>query len=146
LRAVAFLTREPIDPASLLSSARRDSDGGLTLFVGAVRDHHDGRRVDHLVYEAYEPMAERELGRIQVALEDEYPGARVVIRHRIGKLAIGEVAVVIVAAAPHREEAFAACRAGIERIKAAVPIWKKEYGPEGDFWIEGCAAEHQEDC
>lgn len=143
---MAFLTREPIDPASLLSSARRDSDGGLTLFVGVVRDHHQGRAVDHLVYEAYEPMAERELGRIQGALEDEYPAARVAIRHRIGKLAIGDVAVVVVAAAPHREEAFAVCRAGIERIKATVPIWKKEYGPGGDFWIEGCAAERQEDC
>ena len=143
---VAFLTREPINPASLLSSARRDSDGGVALFVGAVRDHHEGRAVDHLVYEAYEPMAERELGRIQEALEGEYPEVRVVIRHRIGKLVIGEVAVVVVAAAPHREEAFAACRAGIERIKATVPIWKKEYGPGGSFWIEGCAVEHQENC
>jgi molybdopterin synthase catalytic subunit len=143
---VAFLTREPIDPASLLASARRDSDGGLTLFVGAVRDHHEGRAVDHLVYEAYEPMAERELGRIKGTLEDEYPGVRVVIRHRIGKLAIGDVAVVVVAAAPHRDEAFAVCRACIERIKATVPIWKKEYGPGGDLWIEGCAAEYQESC
>ncbi len=141
-----FLTREPIDPVSLLSSALRNSDGALTLFVGVVRDHHEGRKVDHLVYEAYEPMAERELSRIQGALEDEYPGARVVIRHRIGELAIGEVAVVVVAAAPHREEAFAACRAGIERIKATVPIWKKEYGPGGDFWIEGCAMEYRENC
>jgi molybdopterin synthase catalytic subunit len=146
LRTVAFLTREPIDAASLISSARRDSDGGLTVFVGAVRDHHEGRIVDHLVYEAYEPMAERELGRIRGALEDEYPGARVMIQHRIGKLAIGDVAVVVVAAAPHREEAFDACRAGIERIKTTVPIWKKEYGPGGDFWIEGCAAARQEDC
>ncbi len=143
---MAFLTREPIDPAALLASARRDSDGGLTIFVGAVRNHHEGRTVDHLIYEAYEPMAERELGRIHASLENEYPGVRAVIQHRIGTLRIGDVAVVVVAAAPHREEAFAACRAGIERIKASVPIWKKEYGPGGDFWIEGCAADHQEIC
>ena len=140
-----FLTRDPIDPGALLSSSRRDSDGGLTIFVGAVRDHHEARKVDHLVYEAYEPMAERELRRIQEALEFEYPGARVAIRHRIGLLRIGDVAVVV-ASAPHREEAFAACRAGIERIKASVPIWKKEYGPGGECWIEGCAADYQGIC
>ena len=143
---MVHLTREPIDPGSLLEAVRRPSDGGLTLFVGAVRDHHEGRRVDHLVYEAYDSMAEKELERIQGALEAEFPGVRVTIRHRVGRLEIGDVAVAVVAAAPHREEAFAACRAGIERIKATVPVWKKEYGPAGEFWVEGCAAGHQEDC
>ena len=143
---MASLTREPIDPGPLLEAVRRASDGGLALFVGAVRDHHEGRAVDHLVYEAYEPMAERELERIQRSLETEYPGVRVAIRHRIGRLSVGDVAVAIVAAAPHREEAFAACRAGIERIKATVPIWKKEYGPAGEFWVEGCATGHQGNC
>ena len=141
-----LLTRDPIDPGPLLEAVRRPSDGGLTLFVGAVRDHHEGRPVDHLVYEAYEPMAERELRKIQDSLEGAFPGVRVAIRHRIGRLAIGDVAVAIVAAAAHREEAFAACRAGIERIKATVPIWKKEFGPSGEFWVEGCAADHQENC
>jgi molybdopterin synthase catalytic subunit len=140
------LTREPIDPGPLLETVRRPSDGGLTLFVGAVRDHHEGRRVHHLVYEAYDSMAERELERIRGGLETEFPGVRVAIRHRIGRLEIGDVAVAVVAAAAHREEAFAACRAGIERIKATVPIWKKEYGPEGEFWVDGCAAGHQENC
>jgi molybdopterin synthase catalytic subunit len=139
---MTLLVREPIDPGALLLLARRDTDGGLALFVGTVRNHHEGRAVHHLVYEAYEPMAERELRRIQADLEAAFPGIRVVIRHRIGELPVGEVAVAVVAAGPHREDAFAACRAGIERIKATVPIWKKEFGPAGESWVEGCSTDH----
>ncbi len=143
---MAFLTREPIDPGSMLPAVRRDGDGGLALFVGTVRNHHEGRLVDRLVYEAYEPMAERELGRIQEDLAREFPGTRVLLRHRIGRLEVGEVAVVVAVAAPHREEAFAACRAGIERIKTTVPIWKKEFGPDGESWVEGYSPAKHESC
>jgi molybdopterin synthase catalytic subunit len=73
-----------------------------------------------------------------VEIEREHAGVRLAFRHRIGSLAIGDVAVVVAAAAPHREEAFAACRAGIEAIKARVPIWKKEFGPDGSSWVEPC--------
>jgi molybdopterin synthase catalytic subunit len=83
-------------------------------------------------------MAEKEMDRIAAEIEEAHPGARVAFRHRVGSLGIGEVAVAVAAAAPHRDEAFAACRAGIEAIKARVPIWKKEFGPDGSSWVEPC--------
>lgn len=133
-----FLTNEPIDPAALLLEVRRDGDGGLALFVGVVRDHDEGRRVTRLEYSAYESMAEKEMARIVERIAREHPAARVAMRHRLGTLQVGDVAVAVAAAAPHREEAFAACRAGIEAIKAQVPVWKKEFGPDGTFWVEPC--------
>jgi molybdopterin synthase catalytic subunit len=143
---VARVTRFPLDPAVLLSEARRDGDGGLTLFVGVVRDNADGRAVEAMEYEAYEPMAEQEMERIEADLATRFPAVRIVMRHRIGRLTVGEVAVVVAASAPHREEAFAACRAGIEEIKARVPVWKKEWGPDGNVWVDpleaGCNHEN----
>ena len=141
---MGFLTREPIDPAPLLLNLRRDRDGGLALFVGVVRNQHEGRPVDHLLYEAYEPMAEKELARVRASLEEAFPGTRVALQHRIGMLGVGDVAVAVAVSAPHREEAFAACREGIELIKASVPIWKKEFGPHGEVWVDGCSAGHHE--
>jgi molybdopterin synthase catalytic subunit len=138
-----FLSAQPIDPAPLLLEARRAQDGGIALFVGVVRNHNDGRKVDRLEYEAYGAMAEKEMARIAERLKARHPEARVLMRHRVGSLAIGDVAVVVVASAPHREEAFAACREGIEAIKATVPIWKKEFGPDGAVWVEGCASAHE---
>ncbi len=135
---MAFLTDQPIDPLPLLSGLKRPSDGGLALFVGVVRNENDGHAVTHLTYEAYGPMAEKEMARIAGLLTDRHPGARVVLRHRTGSLDIGDVAGVVAVAAPHREEAFAACREGIELIKKRVPIWKREIGPDGAFWVEPC--------
>ena len=137
---MAFLTDQPIDPAPLLETVRRPGDGGLALFVGVVRDHNEGRAVSRLDYEAYRPMAEKEMARIAEELSVLHPEARLAMRHRIGSLAVGDVAVVVVAAAPHRKEAFAACQDGIERIKARVPIWKREQGPSGVHWVEPCSA------
>ncbi len=135
---VRHLTDQPIEPADLLAAVRRDGDGGLALFVGVVRDHSDGRRVTRLEYSAYIPMAEKEMDRIMAEVAETHPEARVAFRHRVGSLAVGDVAVVVAAASPHRSEAFAACRAGIEAIKARVPIWKKEIGPDGSAWVEPC--------
>jgi molybdopterin synthase catalytic subunit len=135
---VTFLSDVPVDAGSLLDAVRRDGDGGLALFVGVVRDHNDGRRVDRLEYEAYGPMAEREMARIAEELARTHPEAQVVFRHRVGALSVGDVAVAVAAAAPHRAEAFAACRAGIEAIKARVPIWKKEFSPSGSTWVDPC--------
>ena len=132
------VTRDPLDPSALLAEARRDGDGGLTLFVGVVRNSADGRAVTEMEYEAYEPMAEKEMERIEADLSARFPGVRLVLRHRIGRLLVGEVAVVVAASAPHREEAFAACRAGIEEIKARVPVWKREWGPDGSVWVDPC--------
>jgi molybdopterin synthase catalytic subunit len=117
---------------------RRNADGGLALFVGVVRDHNEGHRVDRLEYEAYRPMAEREMSRIAGELARTHPEAQVIFRHRVGALVVGDIAVAVAASAPHRAEAFAACREGIEAIKSRVPIWKCEFGPSGAIWIEPC--------
>ncbi len=110
------------------------------MFVGVVRDRNDGRTVTRLEYESYGPMAEKEMAKIAGELEAAHPEARLLMQHRVGSLSIGEVAVVVVASAPHRGEAFAACRDGIERIKARVPIWKREHGPLGAAWVDPCQA------
>jgi molybdopterin synthase catalytic subunit len=141
---MSFLSDVPVEPAALLAAVRRDGDGGLALFVGVVRNHSDGRSVDRLEYEAYGSMAEGEMARIAEELTRRFPEAQVVFRHRVGALKVGDVAVAVAAAAPHRSEAFAACRAGIEAIKARVPIWKREFGPSGDRWVEPCGeTDHQ---
>ncbi len=140
-----FLTDRTIDPLPLLSAVRRPSDGGIALFVGVVRDSNEGRSVTRLEYEAYGPMAEKEMARIAAELAAENPEARLAMQHRVGSLSVGDVAVVVVASAPHREEAFAVCRDGIERIKARVPIWKREHGPDGSFWVEPCRAGHPDE-
>ena len=141
------VTRDPLDPSALLAEARRDGDGGLTVFVGVVRDNADGRAVTEMEYEAYEPMAEKEMERIEADLAGRFPDVRLVMRHRIGRLRVGEVAVVVAASAPHREEAFAACRAGIDEIKARVPVWKREWGPDGSVWVDpGEAGQNHESC
>lgn len=133
---MSHLTEDPIDPASLLAAVRRDGDGGLALFVGVVRDRQGGRAVSHLEYSAYAPMAEKEMERIAHRLAEEHPGVKLLLLHRLGRLNVGDVAVAVAASAPHRAEAFAACRAGIEAIKSTVPIWKKEFGPDGASWLD----------
>ena len=109
--------------------------GGITTFTGMVRRHSRGVQVDHLEYEAYGPMAIREMTRLCDEIEAEIAGTRLAVEHRIGRLEVGDIAVVIAAAAPHRAEAFTACRAMIDRLKDRVPIWKKEVGDDGAEWI-----------
>jgi molybdopterin synthase catalytic subunit len=131
-----FLTSSPLDLASLLLEARA-SDGALCLFVGVVRDSNEGRATTSIRYEAYGPMAETQMAHILEELAREHPGVRLTIRHRVGELAVGEASVAVAAASPHRAEAFAACRAAIDRIKATVPIWKKEFHPDGSSdWVD----------
>ncbi|HEY4187802.1 MAG TPA: molybdenum cofactor biosynthesis protein MoaE [Polyangia bacterium] len=112
--------------------------GGLVTFSGLVRRQGRIPDVVRLEYEAYREMAERVLTEIADEIERESPGARVAIHHRVGSLAVGEAAVVVAAAAPHRAEAFEACRAAIDRLKSRAPIWKKEIGADGAEWIEHC--------
>ena len=109
--------------------------GGIVTFTGMVRRHSRGTLVDHLEYEAYGPMAVREMMRLCDEIEAEIAGTRLAVEHRVGRLEIGDIAVVIAAAAPHRAEAFTACRAMIDRLKERVPIWKKEVGDDGAEWI-----------
>jgi molybdopterin synthase catalytic subunit len=114
---------------------KRPGAGGLAVFVGVVRDENLGRAVSRLEYSAYASMAQREMERIIEELEREIDGVRVAARHRIGSLDVGDAAVVCAASAPHRGEAFRACRELIDRIKARVPIWKREIGPDGAAWV-----------
>jgi MoaE-MoaD fusion protein len=109
--------------------------GGIVTFTGMVRRHSRGTVVDHLEYEAYGTMALREMTRLCDEIEAEIAGVRLAVEHRVGRLEIGALAVVIAAAAPHRAEAFTACRAMIDRLKDRVPIWKKEIGDDGAEWV-----------
>ncbi len=126
-----------IDVSALLAAVGGDGDGAQALFLGRVRDRNAGRVVRWLEYEAYGPMAEREIGRLeQVAMERfEIDAARIV--HRTGRLEIGDVSVAVVTAAAHRAAAFDACRWLIDTLKQTVPIWKKEHFEGGHCWIEG---------
>ena len=110
--------------------------GGIATFVGVVRDHADGKPVARLDYEAYTELAIKEMRRIATQIQTEIPGSRVAVIHRVGTLVVGEAAVIIAASSGHRAEAFAACRAAIDRIKETVPIWKKEWAPDGSAnWV-----------
>ena len=135
------ITTQVLDVAALIASADAAGIGAVASFVGLVRDHNQGRRVLHLEYDAYEPLARRGLERIRAEAAERWPTVRLAIHHRIGRLAIGEASVAIVASSPHRADAFATCRYAIERIKQIVPIWKHEYFDGGDVWIEGATAD-----
>jgi len=119
-----------------LAAARDDGWGGVVVFLGTVRDTSRGKRVTRLEYEAYPEMAEAKMREIAGRLEAKYAPCRLVLHHRIGDLAIGDVAVVIVAGAPHRDAAFTAAREAIDELKTIVPIWKKEHAEDGAIWIE----------
>ena len=121
-------------PLIYLRSARPGA-GGISLFLGTVRDANDGRAVTLLEYHAYPELAVAEMGRILDEIEAEIPHTRVAIAHRTGALEVGDLAVVAAASAPHRAEAFRACRLVIDRVKARVPIWKREHGPDGPYWV-----------
>lgn len=135
------VTNARLDITELIALVAAANTGGVTTFLGLVRDHNQGRRVLHLVYEAYEPLAERGLERIAQEARDRWPSVTLAIHHRVGRLEIGEASVAIAASSPHRADAFAACRYAIERVKQIVPIWKHEYFEGGDVWIEGATAD-----
>lgn len=144
MRATA-ITTDTLDLNELMAAVGAPGVGAVTSFLGLVRDHNQGRRVQHLVYEAYEPLAERALARIIAEAHERWPSAVLAIHHRVGQLAIGEASVAIAAASPHRADAFAATRYAIERIKQIVPIWKHEYFEGGDVWIEGATADPEDE-
>jgi molybdopterin synthase catalytic subunit len=127
---------QPLSLDALLEEVRSPACGGIVTFTGVVRDESRGHRIDHLEYESYEPMAVKEMERIGAEVSRRWPEVRLVVAHRVGRLEIGDAAVMIVAAAPHRAEAFEACRFTIDTLKQTVPIWKKEFGEDGAYWVE----------
>ena len=130
-----YLGAEPLVLDRVIAAVERRQAGGVVTFIGKVRDHSRGHAIDHLEYEAYAPMALKVMRQIAAAVEAEVVGASVAVHHRLGRLTIGEAAVLIAAAAPHRAEAFAACREVIERLKRDVPIWKREVAVDGTTWV-----------
>jgi molybdopterin converting factor subunit 1 len=118
-----------------VAAVRRPGAGAIVAFLGLVRDHSLGRTVERLEYEAYREMAERTFQDLFAEIERELPGVQLALEHRVGALAIGDIAVALAASAPHRAEAFTAARALIDRLKERAPIWKKEFGPDGAVWV-----------
>jgi molybdopterin synthase catalytic subunit len=130
-----ILSADPLSLDRCIAAVGGPGMGGIATFTGMVRLHSRGTTIDHLEYEAYEPMAIKVMTELCAEIEAEIAGVRLAVEHRVGHLAIGDVAVVIAAAAPHRAEAFTACRAMIDRLKDRVPIWKKEVGVDGAAWV-----------
>jgi molybdopterin synthase catalytic subunit len=128
------LTRHPIDVTDLLAEVQGPERGGTCMFLGTVRNDGDVTGID---YSAYEAMAFAEIERILGEAQGQWPQARVMLQHRLGLVPAGEASIAIAAAAPHRAEAFDACRYVIEAVKQRLPIWKKEYRVDGTAaWVD----------
>ena len=142
--ARARMLETPLSVDACIDAVKHQGAGAVCVFIGCVRDHtlKEGAggtpgtvAVVKLDYEAYADMAEKVIGAIVVEAEERWPGVRGFVQHRSGTLAIGDLAVVIACSAPHRAEAFAACRHVIERLKEDAPIWKREHGDDGVTWV-----------
>jgi molybdopterin synthase catalytic subunit len=136
----------PLSVDEAIAAVKHPGAGAVCVFLGNVRDTNEGRAVVKLEYEAYGTMAVAEMTRIVDEIEREIAGVRVAVTHRVGSLAVGDLAIVCAASAPHRDEAYRACRALIDRVKARAPIWKREHGPDGAYWVgwqdARCADDH----
>lgn len=131
------ITRDPIDSSALAERLKRPQDGAVVVFEGVVRNNTKGRETSYLEYDGYEDMALAQMTRIGKEIAEQYGIGRIGIVHRLGRLAIGEASVAVVATAPHRTPAFEAALVGIDRLKKEVPIWKKEFFADGAEWVEG---------
>jgi molybdopterin synthase catalytic subunit len=130
-----YITSEPLNPQEVTDLVRKDSNGAVVTFLGTTRDFSEGRRVLYLEYEAYHPMAENMLRQIAQEVRDKWGIEDMAIAHRVGKLEIGEISLVVAMASPHRKDAFEASQYAMDRIKAIVPIWKKEVFQGGEVWV-----------
>lgn len=119
----------------VVAAVVRPEAGAVVTFVGTVRSENAGLPVTRLEYQAYASMAVKEMARIGAEINERIPSARLAVLHRVGSLQVGDIAVVCAASTPHRGEAFEACRLLIDSIKARVPIWKREHGPSGPYWV-----------
>ncbi len=137
MEPIIQLTREPLNRDTLIRAVSHPGVGGIVVFEGVVRDNARGKQIRYLEYEVYPEMAEQQIRTIIAEAERRWGVERVAVAHRFGRLEIGEASVIIVVAAPHRAEAFDACRYIIDTLKTTVPIWKKEVASNGEEWIEG---------
>ncbi|MHB1506311.1 MAG: molybdenum cofactor biosynthesis protein MoaE [Sulfobacillus sp.] len=131
-----LITEQPLDPGALIAAVSRPGAGAIALFVGVVRDHFQGTATAACRYQAYPEMAERVLSQILTEAAATDPDLRIVARHRIGELAVGEASLIVAASSPHRQAAFAACRQTVEEIKIRLPVWKQELTAQGAVWHE----------
>lgn len=137
------ITENPISPEDLYRQVRQDCNGAVVTFCGVVRNHANNKPTCYLVYEAYPEMAEKKMAEIGTQIAAQWAIEDVGIVHRVGRLEIGEISVLIAVSSPHRAQAFEACRFAIDRLKEVVPIWKKEVGENGEEWVEGPGAAAQ---
>lgn len=139
--AVADIAREKLDPAAALEFVSAPGFGGLALFVGRVRDRNHGRVVTGVSYDMFDALALHGFDEIVVNAQAGFgPALKLYIAHAKGRLVVGDLAVVVAAGTPHRDEAFRACRQAIEAVKHRSPIWKQEHYADGDsVWSEGCS-------
>jgi molybdopterin synthase catalytic subunit len=133
------IVHDILDARALAQQLATQSDGAIVTFSGIVRGTNQGKKVLFLEYEAYPEMAAKMMERIGKEIQDNWGLSAVRMQHRVGRLNVGETSVVIVVAAPHRDDAFAACQYAINRLKRIVPIWKKEVFEDGEVWVEGPA-------
>ncbi|MCM3567135.1 molybdenum cofactor biosynthesis protein MoaE [Neobacillus mesonae] len=129
------ISKEPINVQAVIDKVVQREAGAITTFIGTVRELTHGRKTLFLIYEAYEAMAVKKLEQIGAEIEQRWKGSRAAITHRVGRLDITDVAVVIAVSTPHRADAYEANRYAIERIKEIVPIWKKEHWEDGEEWV-----------
>ncbi len=135
------ITAAPLDPEQLVAHVRKDESGAVALFFGVVRNANMGRRVLYLEYDAYPEMATKVMRQIAREAMKRWPLTGVAMRHRTGRLEIGETSLLVAVSSPHRKEAFEACHHLVDRFKEVVPVWKKEVFADGEVWIEGEAVE-----
>lgn len=129
------ISKEPIIIQEVIDKVVQREAGAITTFIGTVRELTHGKKTLFLIYEAYESMAVKKLEQIGDEIKKRWEGAEVAITHRVGKLDITDIAVVIAVSTPHRADAYEANRYAIERIKEIVPIWKKEHWEDGEEWV-----------
>lgn len=129
------ITDQPLEPSNIIAKVQNQSAGAINLFIGSVRNESKGRKVVRLEFEAYVPMALNEMQKISAEVNSRWPVQMVAIHHRIGRLSIGDIPVIIAVATPHRKEGFEACKFAIDSLKKTVPIWKKEVFKDGSEWV-----------
>jgi MoaE-MoaD fusion protein len=129
------VTEAPLSLEAVAAEVADERAGAVATFTGTVRRQSRGREVTHLEYEAYAEMAEDVMARLAGDLEARYDLCSVAIHHRVGRLEVGEASVVIAVSAPHRQDALAACKDAIDRLKETVPLWKKEVYEGGEEWV-----------
>lgn len=130
------ITYEALDQEAITQKVRDDSTGAVVTFLGTTRDVTADRKVLYLEYEAYLPMAEKKLAEVAHEILAKWPLHSVAISHRLGRLEISDVSLVVAVSSRHRMDAFAACQFSVDRIKQTVPIWKKEFFEGGEVWVE----------